>query len=577
MSMTKGLLNNGVNLKSGEAISVLPYHKKSINQLWQSENQEFVDNHIQLIKDRATFLSTQQINYNYLRVAKDKGYREANLELMNLSDRLKIGELRLWWGDDQIWDFCEAKSDKCKRLTYESPMPAWEIRELLKVYGLDMPIKDLFGLDGAVARTCDPDWWKRQVRKIQARECDEISRMMRLVHKDKDIYCAWTTKQNKAYRKKKNRQVLESMKATNELGHEFLLSELQDKSISNPKHKRVELMVRNRGFEEVAITRGDVGLFITTTAPSRCHPMKTVFSKRKDKKIAIPNKKYDGSTVRDTQAFHCRQFARLRSFLARDGVDIYGFRVAEPNHDGCPHWHFLIYCRPEFAKRVELAFRKYWLQEDGSEQGAKKHRVTCKAMEPEKGGATGYIAKYISKSIDGHGIDADLYGRDASDSARAVEAWASTHGIRQFQQIGGPSVTVWREIRRIKEDGENNPFSEIWQAAVASDWAAFTMLMGGPTAGRNLQPLRPLNGQMIKSIDEYYCPPKNKYGEKKAATILGVKWVKSGLMFVTRIHEWTIEKVDRAVEKVKQEMTPEKWGLSFDCKVGGSPPLDLCQ
>lgn len=71
---------------------------------------------------------------------------------------------------------------------------------------------------------------------------------------------------------------------------------------------------------------------------------------------------------------------------------------------------------------------------------------------PEEGGATGYIAKYIAKNLDGHAVGEDWEAETlAEEGATAAGAWANWHGIRQFQQIGGPSVSVWRECRRLKD------------------------------------------------------------------------------------------------------------------------------
>ncbi len=53
--------------------------------------------------------------------------------------------------------------------------------------------------------------------------------------------------------------------------------------------------------------------------------------------------------------------ARIRAF---------GFRVAEPHHDGTPHWHLLLFLRPEEVEFATAVFRKHALKEDGYEPGA---------------------------------------------------------------------------------------------------------------------------------------------------------------------------------------------------------------
>lgn len=47
-------------------------------------------------------------------------------------------------------------------------------------------------------------------------------------------------------------------------------------------------------------------------------------------------------------------------------------------------------------------------------------------------------------------MDDDLYGNDAKDASKRISAWASNWGVRQFQQLGGPPVTLYRELRRIQ-------------------------------------------------------------------------------------------------------------------------------
>lgn len=151
-------------------------------------------------------------------------------------------------------------------------------------------------------------------------------------------------------------------------------------------------------------------------------------------------------------------------------------------YDGTPHWHLLLFMPPEQLPAATAIFDQYALEEDGDERGAAENRFRTEIIDPEKGRATGYVAKYVSKCIDGYQVDEGSYGNDAVESAARIRAWASIWGIRQFQFIGSPSVTVYRELRRLKAVPDVRPekLEELEQAADQGNWKIFVGLMGGP-------------------------------------------------------------------------------------------------
>jgi len=95
------------------------------------------------------------------------------------------------------------------------------------------------------------------------------------------------------------------------------------------------------------------------------------------------------------------------------------------------------------------------------------------------------LVKYLSKNIDGKHIDTDYEtGRSGDDAAKRVVAWARLNRIRQFQFMGSPSVTVWRELRRLGKDAAPKAFADIYHAANRPDFSGFIKLMGGICAGK---------------------------------------------------------------------------------------------
>ncbi|MGX9461047.1 replication endonuclease [Shewanella sp. A14] len=337
---------------------------------------------------------------------------------------------------------------------------------------------------GVIRRACDESWWKPKLRRLHNRQIETISRLLNQVNKHRGIYASNITVENFMSQWKSSRELLENTLATNELDYSVSLAELSDLNVSNPKIRKAELMVRIRGFEDYATKHGYSAVFLTMTTPSKYH--------RCFAKSGAENPKWQGATPLDAQDYLNRTFQRIRASLNRDKITPFGFRVAEPHHDGTPHWHLLLFVENEQQQQLVETFQEYCLQEDGDEQGAKERRFKVEYIDPNKGSATGYIAKYVAKGIDGEGIDHDLYGTESVTAATRIRVWASCWGIRQFQQIGGVGVTPWRELRRLSKitDESLEWVEEIRQAADDSDWGRYTELMGGVFCKRDDQLIR---------------------------------------------------------------------------------------
>lgn len=330
---------------------------------------------------------------------------------------------------------------------------------------------------GERARWECPLWWRRQLRKVWTRAAEDAMRAAGINRKGRAPYVSDEAVRHHAARAERMREWLSSRVMENESGEQLEMLELHKHSLANPALRRGEFMCRVRGFEELADSLGHVALFFTLTTPSRFHAQLSVGG-------VNPAWEAERATVRAGQAWLRDMWNKARAELARKSIMYYGIRVAEPHHDGTPHWHAILWVSPHDAQALQVVIREHWLSDAGGEPGAREFRAKCITIDRERGSAVGYVAKYIAKNIDAAGAigeaESDEAGGKVKDTAHRVAAWASVHGIRQFQQVGGPPVGLWREARRLREavapaliESVRAPASE------RGSWAEFIGALGG--------------------------------------------------------------------------------------------------
>lgn len=326
--------------------------------------------------------------------------------------------------------------------------------------------------ESAILRMCCDFWWLRKLTRIKNHTNEHLLIALGEVRKGRggSPYVSFQTFNEWKQQQKANREYLQAMEIVNvETNETMPLEEIADATTANPEKRRIELMVRCRGLEELAEDDGHSALFLTLTAPSKYH---------------ATSKKYSGCSPKDTQSYLVGIWSRIRAKLSREEIDYYGVRVVEPHHDATPHWHLLLFVNPAHEKDLINICKAYALKEDGNEKGAQKHRFTVEKIDPEKGSATGYIAKYISKNINGSKMDdannIDLEAETtAPEGAQRATAWASRWNIRQFQFFGAASVSLYREFRRLDGEGLCPEVNRVRVEADAARWAEFTKALRG--------------------------------------------------------------------------------------------------
>lgn len=472
------------------------------------------------------------INRRYVDLYQREGRAAANMLLLDITDQIGGGRAMLAASDEELCAFAKARADECFRTAAYwkgADMALSAMIGIAERYGIKPQFKGMEKQAQRARLVCEL-WWRRQLRKTVARQVEAAAINLGMVSKRAGIYASDETVARRKGQRRRNAALLETIMAVNDEGQEYTLAQLSALGVSNPEIRRMELMTRIAGFDSYAKLHNHAAEFYTITAPSRFHAVKS---------DGRPNPKYANESPREAQAHLCKGWALSRALLAKEGIRVYGFRVVEPHHDGTPHWHVLLFMRPGDVRRVREVLRHYALREDGGEFGAAEHRFKAEAIDRRKGSAVGYLAKYISKNINGKGIEdeADFEGGSVSGNCGRVDAWAACWGIRQFQQIGGAGVGVWRELRRVGaadgDDGGSGIGRGLVDAADLGDWAGFTSLMGGAFAMR-----RELKARVRRV---WFDEARTRYDGVGVERVEGVEFC-DGEYIKTRLREWVLKR-----------------------------------
>jgi hypothetical protein len=340
-------------------------------------------------------------------------------------------------------------------------------------YGIAPPAINIeveLTIEAAILRLVCPKWWLKKFN-VQASQYRELIQIGAKRVNNKCPYVSFDALLDFRARCRATEDFLNSFEVVcEETDQTILLADMAAKSTANPELRRVELMVRLRGLEDLANEKGQKAYFITWTAPSKWHGSSS---------------KWNYSDPKAAQAYLCKQWSKARAKLARKEIEFSGARITEPHKDGCPHWHMLFFVSPDNSEAALKILKKYAIQHDKKEvEGHEERRFDVKLVDPKEGSAVGYIAKYIAKNINGKGLEGKkAYGTEFTieDAAERVRAWASLWNIRQFQFFGAAKVSVWRELRRLKNPKLTGVLAEIHHAASRKDakWSEFQSLCAG--------------------------------------------------------------------------------------------------
>jgi hypothetical protein len=207
----------------------------------------------------------------------------------------------------------------------------------------------------------------------------------------------------------------------------------------NPKKYFAEINTRVNTLVNNAKEKGYMPVFVTLTLPSYFH------RKKEDGSLYIsPNE--SAKALSNVWA----KFLRLKIFehLKNDfGEAMTYFRVYEPHKSGVPHLHAMLFIPAEYVLKVKKRFYSYFTDKKTWGQTKDKKEIGASSINAldyrytwykEKGGAVGYIMKYILKTFK------DV---DSKEIQHSVYWYAKHRVIRFLSSRSLIPLSIYRKVR----------------------------------------------------------------------------------------------------------------------------------
>jgi hypothetical protein len=443
----------------------------------------------------------------------------------------------------------------------QSGAPWASLVRVCEVRGVDAPAllpvhRPKMGSRPAVARVTCRRWWAGRLRRARA--------VALAISEQPEVWAYASSRARHEYQLRRADAAAWAQSATlvrHDTGERWSMADLIAKSTANPEIRAAELVTRVKGCAEWGEQSGWKPLFVTLTAPGHMHPN--------------AGKRWTGESAVDVQAHLALCWARFRAWLWRVVPECrrpIGVRVVEPHQDGTPHWHLVVWVHPDHVEEFAAGlWRYFWEQHRPDERGSERVRVKIEAVRDGSRGAVGYVLKYVLKHTGHLGSkaetrqleqDYEIPGSTGVD-VDAVGAWASDWGIRTWQAVGGPPVTVWRALRRAEGlGGEGFKAPDGMADAVASadsgDWAGF-MAAAREESGRwrKLRAVRSGAVRWDSARGEHYEAAPTRYGEDPVPVVEGVALMGSadgdGALMVLRARRYRWVSMSGSASAVQAE------------------------